>query len=564
MKELLSAFVAELRRAGLPVSITESIDAAAALSSLPLLDPSIVRAGLRTTLVKSSGHEPAFDAAFDVYFSPFSTARSTARLTEQKGGLFALSDESREPRARLSTAELDYREGAGGGEGAPEAGADLDAASPGSGDLRGGGLGSGDLQGGDLGSGDLGSGGLGGEARGLSDAELAGLVYGALLLGAREEYPGLARLAVARYAAIADGPRAGLAHYLFRTLAGLDFESLGSRLATTLGFAGLSEKADRAVLARDGTLQELAVGPSDASGEGAAGSMSPLGQRLAGEEANARLEALRGEIESEILRLLVAGAGRDALAADRRRPLPEDLDFLHASAAELAAMRRSLGPLGRSLASRLSARRRRAARGRVDLSATLHRSVADGGVPAELCFRARRPTKPEIFVLADISGSVSSFARFTLYLVHSLANQFQGVRSFVFIDGLDEVTTILRRASSIGEAVQAVNLDPAVIAVDGHSDYGRALALFSRRYLRQVSAKTTVLVLGDARNNYHDTGAQVLAGLARRARRLYWLDPEPQAYWGRGDSVIGTYAPYCDAVVECRNLTQLARFVSTL
>jgi uncharacterized protein with von Willebrand factor type A (vWA) domain len=252
------------------------------------------------------------------------------------------------------------------------------------------------------------------------------------------------------------------------------------------------------------------------------------------------------------------------LAATRRRPLPEDLNFVHASAAELAAMRRSLGPLGRSLASRLSARRRRAARGHIDISATLHRSLANGGVLSELCFRARSPTKPEIFVLADISGSVSSFAHFTLSLLHSLTGQFQAVRSFVFIDGLDEVTTLFRHAGSIREAVQAVNLEAAVIAVDGHSDYGRALAIFSDRYLRQVSSKTTVLVLGDARSNYHDAGAQVLAELAGRARRLYWLNPEPRAYWGSGDSVIGTYAPYCDAVVECANLTQLARFVQSL
>jgi uncharacterized protein with von Willebrand factor type A (vWA) domain len=103
-----------------------------------------------------------------------------------------------------------------------------------------------------------------------------------------------------------------------------------------------------------------------------------------------------------------------------------------------------------------------------------------------------------------------------------------------------------------------------VIHLDGHSDYGRALHLFAERYGRDVTRRTSVLVLGDARNNYHASGAEVLDELRGKARAVYWLNPEPMGYWNSGDSIMSAYASYCTAVVECRTLRQLERFVGTL
>jgi len=138
------------------------------------------------------------------------------------------------------------------------------------------------------------------------------------------------------------------------------------------------------------------------------------------------------------------------------------------------------------------------------------------------------------------------------------------VRSAVFIDGVDEVTDIFRRSASIAEAIERVGVEADVVDADGHSDYGNALRLFVERYGSEVTSKTNLIILGDARSNYHPGEAELLKQLQRRAHRVFWLNPEPEAYWGTGDSIIGEYAPFCDGVFECRTLRQLNAFVDEL
>ena len=236
---------------------------------------------------------------------------------------------------------------------------------------------------------------------------------------------------------------------------------------------------------------------------------------------------------------------------------------MHASREELARLRRSLHPLTRSLASRMARRRRHLRRGRLDMRATLRHSLSTGGVPVEPRYRHPHPSKPELWVVADISGSVAAFARFTLALVHALSAQFTKVRSFVFIDGVDEVTHLFR-GEDLDVAIRRVNLEADVVRAEGHSDYGAALAALEAGHGHELGPRTTVLILGDARSNYHEARPEVLAQLRRSARHLYWLNPEPRAYWGTGDSVMGEYAGHCDGVYECRNLSQLSRFVEVL
>jgi hypothetical protein len=289
-----------------------------------------------------------------------------------------------------------------------------------------------------------------------------------------------------------------------------------------------------------------------------------LAERLARDDAQGRIEQLKRAVQAEIRRRLVEDRGAVALARSVRRPLPEDLDVMHATRDELAAMHRALVPLSRKLAVRLARKRRKGHRGALDLRRTVRASMSTGGVPITPIFKPPRPAKPEIFVIADVSGSVASFARFTLLLVHAISSQFRKVRSFVFVDGLDEATRFFEETPDPHEAVMRINTEADVIYVDGHSDYGRALTLFHERYARDVSRRASVLVLGDARNNYHAAQAWVLDDLRQRARAVYWLNPEPKGYWNSGDSIVATYAPHCDAVVECRTLRQLEKFVGTL
>jgi hypothetical protein len=277
-----------------------------------------------------------------------------------------------------------------------------------------------------------------------------------------------------------------------------------------------------------------------------------------------RIEQLRQQIENEIRRRLVNDRGSQALAKSVRKALPEDIDVMHATRDELLQLQKALRPLSRKLAVRLTRKRRHGRKGPLDFRNTMRHSLSTGGVPVDPRFRYPRPSKPEIVVIADISGSVASFARFTLHLVHAISSQFSQVRSFVFIDGIDEVTKYFQNNDDIGDAIHRINTEADVIWVDGHSDYGHAFEVFWERWGREIGPKTTIVMLGDARNNYHASQAWVLAEVAKKARHLYWLNPEPRSYWDTGDSIVGQYAAHCDGAYECRNLKQLERFVEQL
>ena len=169
-------------------------------------------------------------------------------------------------------------------------------------------------------------------------------------------------------------------------------------------------------------------------------------------------------------------------------------------------------------------------------------------------------------VVADISGSVAAFARFTLMLVYAIQGQFSKVRSFVFIDGIDEVTEFFKGVEDITEAVHRVNTEADVVWVDGHSDYGHAFeVVLGALRARTSGRKTTVLLLGDARNNYHAAQSWVVREMRHKARHVYWLNPEPRSLLGhRRLDRRRVRHPHCDGVFECRNLRQLESFVEKL
>jgi uncharacterized protein with von Willebrand factor type A (vWA) domain len=474
--DLLSGFIIDLRDAGLPVSLTENLDAMQAVTHIPLEDREAFKYALGATLVKNNAHWRAFETVFEVYFS-------------LRGREFSIDPDADE------LGELE--EGAEGQQG----------------------------------QGGQGNAGAGGDQ--MTREELANMLYQALLQGDQALVRALARQAVSRYAGMEPGRPVGGTYYLYRTLRNLDL---------------------------DGVLERLV----EQSKQDAGGDLSPLEERLETDEFQSRIDQLRQEVEAEIRRRLVADRGVEAMAKTLRKPLPEDVDFMHASRDEMAALRRALVPLTRRLAVRLAKKRRRGRRGPLDFRRTVRASLSYGGVPADPRFKVPRPHKPEIVIVADISGSVAAFARFTLHLVHAIAGQFSKVRSFVFIDGIDEVSHLFEGVEDIAEAVHKVNTEADVVWVDGHSDYGHAFEVFWQRWGKDIGPKTTVIVLGDARNNYHASQAWVMKEVERRARHLYWLNPEPKSYWDTGDSIVGEYGVHCDGVYECRNLRQLEKFVEQL
>jgi uncharacterized protein with von Willebrand factor type A (vWA) domain len=220
-------------------------------------------------------------------------------------------------------------------------------------------------------------------------------------------------------------------------------------------------------------------------------------------------------------------------------------------------------PLARKLAARAAQKRRLRRRGRLDVRRTVRRSLSSGGVPVDPAFRAVRASKPDLYVLADVSGSVIEFAKFTLSLLLAMNEEFAKMRSFAFVDGIDELTGILEEGGHRMD-LRGAFARARVVAADGHSDYGSVFARFAERHGADVDARSTLVVMGDARNNYREPGLEALKGLRERARRLYWLNPEPRGDWDTSDSIMSAYAPWCDRVFEVRNLRQLAACVDEI
>jgi uncharacterized protein len=361
----------------------------------------------------------------------------------------------------------------------------------------------------------------------VDDEGLRALLLAALEANQPTLLRALAAVYVSRHAGIQPGRRVAGTYYLVRAMRAVSPDTLPARL----------------------------LAASEADG---------LARMLLAEEYERRVAEFQRAVEAEIRRRMVADRGADDVARTLRTPLPEDADFLTASGAQIDALRAIVAPMARKLAARLAARQRHRRRGALDFRGTARRSMSTGGVPVTPVFRRRRPAKPELVILADISGSVSAFAEFTLHLTYALRSEFTRVRSFVFADTADEVTQILDSASDIAAATAEINTRGCGVWLDGHSDYGNALRSFAEQHGHQLSSRTTVLVLGDARANYHATGAELLRGIARRAGHLFWLNPEPAAAWDSGDSVMREYARFCDGVFECRNVRQLRAFIERL
>ena len=283
--------------------------------------------------------------------------------------------------------------------------------------------------------------------------------------------------------------------------------------------------------------------------------------RVARDEFERRLAEWRRRVRAEVRRRVARRRGAEAVARYSVRPLPEDLVINTAMADELHELRRSVQPLARKLATRLALKHRRSRHGRLDMRRTVKRSLSSGGVPFDLVERKRAPRRPELFVLCDVSDSVAHFARFSLMLVHALAWQFTKVRSFVFLETIDEVTHLFEHEDFM-DAVARINAEANVVHIDSHSNYGGSFEDFLARYGADISSRSTVLILGDARNNYRSSKADALKAIDSAAHKTYWLNPESLAYWDTGDSLASVYAACIDDMAEVRTLRQLERFIA--
>ena len=357
--------------------------------------------------------------------------------------------------------------------------------------------------------------------------------------------------------------------------------SLGGQLAPLTQAALAGDRARLAQLLRGATLQ-LDLGQLQSplqSGFFARRLLAAAGGgRLTGD-----LEALEAELRRrglsanglDLVSRRLAAALRSVEEAARREverqgrarlrrsdgPLAERT-WQTLSRAELAQAERAVARLAERLKARLVRRARSRRRGALHVRRTLRRNMTWGGVPMVPRFRARRPERPDVVVLCDVSDSVRNVSRLMLLFTHTLQSLFARVRSFVFVSDLGEVTEHFRRLPP----EQAIDLAVAgkAVSLQSNSNYGLAFTRFVQRELPTVRRRTTVIVIGDGRNNYNAPAAWALKDIRRKARRLLWICPEEERAWGYGDSEMRTYAPICHQISVVRSLEDLARLADVL
>ena len=429
------------------------IDAVAALTHLPLMEPEAVKAGLRATLVKSSDPTGEFDRAFRSVFAGIADAGAWPSDT-------------------------------------PLVHDDVPVVTPG---------------------------------------QLSNALLRAMQQGDEAQIALLAQQAVDALAGFDDDAEHSERYYLHKVMRAIDLSRMLS--------AAMQQ------LRREGELTELEL-------------------MLARNEFAEMLEQFRRRLAAEIaVRMAAGGAHRADVEIGTALA---DRDMLQLSSLELNELRRVVQPLARQLAARISSHRRLRSTGRLDPRRTIRRSLQAGGVPLDVVMRRRHPHRPELVLLCDVSGSVAEFAQFTFTLVHALHDELRRVRSFAFVDGIAEVTDLFENAQHEIHVNRFVERR-GVLGDDGHSDYGRAFSRFVEHHLVDaVSSRCTVIICGDARTNYRPDGAEALKAIAAHARRVFWLNPEPEQDWGATDSAMDDYRAYCRGAFEVRSLRQLGDVIASL
>lgn len=264
-----------------------------------------------------------------------------------------------------------------------------------------------------------------------------------------------------------------------------------------------------------------------------------------------RRDRLRGQVRDTVDRYFQLARRQDREAMLRET----DFTLLRESQEAAVVIRR----MARRLITQHRRREKMAARGLLDVRATLRHNVSHDGVLINPRWRRIRKDKPKVMAVCDVSGSVSRYSRFLLLFLYSLQEVIPRLRSFAFSSTLHEVT----------ELFQSLPLEEAMDAVMeryglGSSDYGRSFADLESLALGDIDRKTTLIILGDARNNNGEARLDLLRDFHLRAKQVIWLNPEDMNRWGSGDSEMLRYRSACSRVHTCRNLAELERIVDRL
>jgi uncharacterized protein len=226
---------------------------------------------------------------------------------------------------------------------------------------------------------------------------------------------------------------------------------------------------------------------------------------------------------------------------------------------DLDRMRVLVRQMAKKLAARYAKTRRRRLRGQLDIRRTMRRNMGWGGIPFVTVWKQKRIEKPRVMVLCDVSGSVAAMAQFLLMFMYAINEALKDIKSFAFAGSLIEVSEILEKKSveeAIAEIMSTIGF--------GSSNYGNSFADFEDGWMKFVTNKTTVIILGDARGNRTDPRTEIIGRLSERSKRIIWLNPEYRSAWGTGDSDMYRYAPFCGLVTVCNTLRHLERTITDI
>ena len=210
-----------------------------------------------------------------------------------------------------------------------------------------------------------------------------------------------------------------------------------------------------------------------------------------------------------------------------------------------------------------SRRKRNFRRGQLDFKKTLRKNIIYQGPLFDIMWKRRKIDRPNVVVICDVSRSVSQVVRFFLLFLYSLNETIIKIRSFIFCNNLIEVSTIFD-SHPVDEAVERLQSGTGLDIGLSKTNYGQALRDFKENWIDTVTNKTTVIILGDGRNNYFEPEPEILRLIQEKAKRLIWLNPESPSFWATGDSDMKRYEPLCDLVRECNTLSHLERVVGDI
>jgi uncharacterized protein len=285
--------------------------------------------------------------------------------------------------------------------------------------------------------------------------------------------------------------------------------------------------------------------------------MPSIPARRLGQELKRRRDFLREQVRDYVERQFLLNA--DVSGKKLREELLRKVKLSNVEHRNFRLIQEIVYKMAKRLSALHSRRKKVFKRGALNVPRTLRRNMSYDGAIFDLHWKSVKVDRPKVFAICDVSGSVAAYARFMLMFLYSLDEVMPKVRSFAFSSDLAEVTDLFER-NHIEDAIAKVLRDYS----GGSTDYGQALIDFKKHCLDDVDNRTTIIILGDARNNYGDAQSDILKEMYDRSKRIIWLNPETRLSWNTGDSEMRKYQTYSHQVEECNSLMHLERVVGNL